>query len=178
MARSALLQHRPVRFLHALKKHGIYSARPFTRPHRTNPGFESNTIKPQGSGARLRRLCFGKTFRPVKRTYSAKITCLGVPSQQPFASSHIKPLYYIRIFIKLQHFFCVQIIDFYAILRKNYVHIEHFFKILFTNTLPRVSFLQKFKNFLGVLALQKKTSQNFEKSFFQRHGSDNRFHKS
>ena len=67
---------------------------------------ESSVSKPRSSSdARLHRLCFGNTFRPVQRTYSTKIPCSGVPEQQPFASSHIKPIYYNRFSLKLQVFF-------------------------------------------------------------------------
>ena len=98
------LQHRPVRFLHPLKNTEFV-------PSDSSRGVEQNKFRDfrlascaRSSDARSHRLCLGHTFRPVKRTYSTKITCLGVPSQQPFASSHIKPLYYNRFFPKKQDF--------------------------------------------------------------------------
>ena len=55
---------------------------------------------------------FGSLFRPIVRTYSAKIPCAPtVCAQQPFASSHIKPAYFTLLFAKNQEVFDIFLLN-------------------------------------------------------------------
>ena len=80
--------------------------------------------------ARLRQFkCFGEyLFARFKRTYSTKIPHQGVPRWQPFASSHIKLLYYNRKALKMQYFLHLQNVDFQPFFLLTFYHYAQFYK--------------------------------------------------
>ena len=106
------LQHCAVRFFVPLKKLGVCSAQFLTEPLGTNSGAFRFAKLHCSSDARLRRLSFGKYLSPGSTDILRENSLRSVPPEQPFASSHIKPIYYIRFFLKLQLFFGVVFVDF------------------------------------------------------------------